>query len=1008
MSGPAPKVFSIPSGVSFADALAAGLLEEASGDPLSLARMTLLLPNRRAVRAVGEAFLRVSDGQATLLPRLFPLGDLDAEELALGGDEALFPGLELTFDPVLSGPRRDFLLVRLIEPWARRRGFPLGPASLLPLARELALLIDEAETAEIDWDRLEDLVPAELAEHWTETRDFLSIVTEHWSAIEAEEGAIGPARRRRLLLEAQADQWRRQPPAHPVVAAGSTGSIPAVARLLAAVARLPQGRVVLPGLRAERDGALWDAVRDDPGHPQHGLAQLLAALELEPKSVSLWPGARESGGLAARGELVSIAMRPAAATDSWRQLAQGAEDKRQQAWREGLAGLSWYDCAGPREEAALVALLLRETLETPGKTAALVTPDRALARQVASELARWQIAIDDSAGTPLLETPPLVFLRLLAACLAEDLAPAALMALCKHPLAAAGLAPGRFRSGARALELAVLRGAAPLPGWDGLRQAVGKARAEDDGRDWEGIAAFVERLARRLSPLAASFAGGRAALSEVLEGLLKAGEALAESDAESGASRLWAGEAGEAAARALDDIREAAGLMLGIGLQDLPQLLDTLLAGQVVRPRYGRHPRLFIWGPLEARLQHADRMILGGLNEESWPQQPEPGPWLSRAMRQRLGLPSPERRIGQAAHDLVQAMGAQEVVLTRAKKKEGAPTIPSRWLLRLEALCHGLDLDAALQRRRAEAETWPQLLDRPASVQRLERPAPRPPLVARPRRFSVTEIETWLRNPYGLYAKRILGLRALDPLGEEIGAADRGNAIHAILERFVQAYPKALPDDAAEVLERFCQAVFEEEAVPPEVRLLWQPRLSRLLGWFLRTERERRPNLTEVLVEERGEIALQRPGGAVRLSAKADRLEATGAGGLAIVDYKSGQLASRRDQALGLAPQLPLEGLIAQQGGFASLGPRKVEALMLWQLSGGATAGKIASLGKTADDTEAMIAKAAEHFAALVDHFDREESVYAAHPRQAFRPRFDDYEHLARLGEWSATGQDET
>ena len=722
-----PAVSTIAAGVSFVDALAEGLLAQLGEDPLALSDALVLLPTRRACRALQDAFLRVTEGRPLALPRCLPLGDLDLEELALAGDEGLQLETPLDLPPALPALRRQLLLARLVQKLGAAAGSPTGPLNeeqAVRLAAELARFLDQVETEGLGLERLEALVPEAYAAHWQITLTFLDILRRAWPAVLAEEGAIGPAERRRRLLEAQAAVWARDRPERPIIAAGSTGSIPATAALLATVARLPAGQVVLPPLDREADAETWALIREDPAHPQHGLARLLETLEVAREAVADWP-APVTARAALRSRLADWALRPAAATAGWLGLSAALpEAEALDAFRD----IARVDCPGPGEEATVVALILRQALETEGQTAALITPDRGLARRVAAELRRWQVEVDDSAGPPLGSTPPGTFLRLLAKALADELAPVPLLELLKHPLAACGRAPGDFRQAVRGLERRILRGPRPQAGLPGLRAAL----MDKKGAPKE-LFALLRDLEAALAPLL-KLRRGQADLASLVAAQVTAAEALAATPEAAGAERLWAGEAGEAAAGFVSELLESAAAGPKVSLQAYPGLLEGLLAGQAVRPRFGRHPRLHIWGPLEARLQHADVVVLGSLNEGTWPAEVESGPWLSRPMRRDFGLPPPERRIGLAAQDFAQAFTAPRLFLTRAERVEGTPTVPSRWLLRLEALRRALlagtaraqdtpELDAA-----AHWLAWAEELDRPTRFQPSAPPEPRPPL----------------------------------------------------------------------------------------------------------------------------------------------------------------------------------------------------------------------------------------------------------------------------------------
>jgi ATP-dependent helicase/nuclease subunit B len=993
-------VFTVPPGAPFVDALAAVLLDETRGDALALTRYTILLPTRRARRALAEAFLRQGDGRPLLLPLTMPLGDLDPDEAELFGAEE---GAALSHSsdsadlpPPIPPLRRQLLLARAIL--AAGGGMTLDQAARL--AGELARFLDQMQTEQVDFARLKDLVPEEYAVHWQRTLRFLGILTENWPRILEDEGCMDPALRRNRVLAAQAAFWQAQPPESPVIAAGSTGSIPATAALLDVIAGLPQGRVILPGLDREADEKTWAAVLADPAHPQHGMARLLQRLKLSPDEVREWPTPQPAR--LSRARLINEALWPAEVTDGWqagaKALARAAARREQ--FSEALKGVRRIDCANPQEEAQVIALHLRETLEYPGRRAALVTPDRDLARRVAAELRRWNIEVDDSAGQPLAETPPGVFLRLALDLLADQAAPAPLLALLKHPLAGAGMAAAALRQAARRLEIDLLRGPRPAPGFAGLREALA---AENK----PAHAPLVERLERLAAPLAALMEAPEAPLGAIMDAHLRLAEALATTDLETGAARLWAGEAGEAAARFFADFRESAADLAALPGRGYPALLQALLAGAVLRPRYGRHPRLAIWGPLEARLQQADLIVLGGLNEGTWPAEPPADPWLSRPMRRDLGLPPPDRRIGLAAHDFAQGLGASTVLLTRSLRVEGTPTLPSRWLTRLDGFLKilGLPLDGAdpLRWRARQAA-----LDRPAQVRPAERPRPCPPLDARPRRLSVTQVETWRRDPYAIYARHVLKLKPLDPLDAELGAAERGEIVHRALDLFVKAFPEALPADALRRLIALGERAFAPVHARPGVWAFWWPRFLRIAHWFLEVERSRRPDLLHCHAEVAGQMSIEGPRGPFLLTAKADRIEKRRDGALAIIDYKTGSLPKWIEVDLGYAPQLPLEAAMARAGAFEGIAAAAVAELAYWQLSGGDKAGETkAAPSKDGADPNSRADKALQGLRDLIAKFDRAETCYLAIPDAARGPRYSDYAHLARVKEWSAGAGEE-
>lgn len=973
--GTRPAVFTIPSGMPFVDALAAGIVAEVGEDPAALAPVRVLLPTRRAVRALIDAFLRRSAGRPLLLPTITPIGDIDEDELALGaGGEEM--AADVTLPPAIPELRRQLLLTRLI---LSLEGGRSTADKATRLAAELARLLDHVHTECLDFGRLADLVPEAFAEHWQTTLRFLEILTEHWPRILAEEGCLDPADRRVRLLRAQASAWRRAPPETPVIAAGSTGSIPATAELLAVVSRLPRGRLVLPGLDVDADDATWRAL--ESSHPQYGMARLLDLLEVDRRKVAAWPAPGITGTPPQRSALINLALRPPAASGGGEPLPEGA-----------LCGVGRIDAPGAEEEARSIALIMRRTLEDGPRTAALITADRALARRVGEELQRWGIAVDDSAGRPLAQTPPGAFLRLIARMVGDNLAPVPVLAALKHPLAAGGLAVAEFRARVRRLERAALRGPRPAAGIAGLRAATDDAKARE----------LVDRLAARIGPFAELLAAGHAPIPELLRAHVAMGEALAESDAMAGAARLWAGDAGEAAAGFIAELDQAAADSPPIDTAGYSALLDVLMAGRTVRPRYGRHPRLAIWGPLEARLQAADVTIVGGLNEGTWPPKAEASPWMSRPMMKAFGLPLPERRIGLSAHDFTQAFCAGEVWLTRARRVEGAPAVESRWLLRLANLLQG----GGAGEPAAEGPwlAWQEALDAGAPAVRIEPPAPRPPVAARPRRLSVTQIETWMRDPYAIYARHILGLSALKPIDADPGAADYGAFVHAALDRFIAEHPEGPAADALERLLAIGRQAVGTLLDRPGVAAFWWPRFGRIARWFIQEEQERASSIAARASEVEGNLVLEAPHGPFELIARADRIDTLTDGTLAVIDYKTGAVPKQAEVAAGFAPQLPLEAAIAETGGFGEALRRRVSSLEYWRLTGGTAPGERKPLK---EEPEALIEAAINGLHRLVAAFDLAETPYRARPRPAMAPEYSDYLHLARVKEWSAGGYGE-
>lgn len=982
----------------FADCLAEGLIQRFSGDALALARATLLIPNRRAGRAITEALVRHA-AHGLLLPRMVQMGDLDLDESLgvlldpLGEGEAVAPAI----DPL----ERRFRLAALIAREGKGRAGAHDPAEALRLASEYARVLDQLHVEEKTLDDLDRIdVDADLAGHWGQARDLFIRVGRAWAHDLVALGQIDPAERRNRLLNKAAARWQQSPPASPIIAAGVATSAPAVARLLRSIAGLPQGLVVLPGLDLEMDEALWEALGapvpapipvmpgDDGAatsaadaatyerpaitHPQYHLKQLLHAMGIARAEVQPWLAEPRSGLAADRARLVRSIFLPARLSDRWVTLA--AADRR-------TKGIRIIEAANPDEEAQAIALLVRQALDVPARRIAIVTPDRNLAARVVAHLRRWDIDADDSAGQQLPVTPPGRFLLALAHCLADDFAPVALLDLFKHPLAQAGDNRADWLDKVRALDLR-LRGPRPAPGLAGIDAKISQPE----------LRAWWDNAKTLLSPIA-QLQGDTQPLSVVIAAIVAAAQTLS-------GGAVWNGIAG----RSLSDLVQQ--LLARAGSDD-PQvtagqaatILSRLMTEIAVRPPFGRHPRVAIHGLLEARLQSSDLVICAGLNEGVWPQIPAPDPWLAPMVRHALGLPPLDMRVGLAAQDLAGALASAEVVLTRAARDGSAPTVASRFLLRLQAVAPDKD------RQGSEALALARVLDRQLPPVQIEKPAPRPSRAQRAVKLSVTELDRLRADPFAFYAKRIMGLRSLDTVDAEPSAAWRGTLVHDILELWHkedQLDPVALVPRA----ERF----LAQANVHPLIKALWRPRLIAGLDWVVQQTLDHADSGRRMIDAERsGTILIDN----VEITGKADRIDRMPDGSLAIVDYKTGKPPSAAQVETGFALQLGLLGLMAERGGFGAVADRpaivgSASAFEYWSLSRskfsdlgfGYIDSPVLTKGKRSGLAAEQMVPASEHF--LRDALARwilgdEPFVAKLVPDHAL---YTEYDQLMRLGEW--------
>ena len=999
--GEGPRWLNIPAHRPFVDDLAQGLVEALIPiGPEALSDATVLTPTRRGMRSLTEAFVKAASGRATLLPQIRALGDLEE------GEPPFEPGeLSLDLPPAVSPLRRRFELARLITEQGDLIDRPDMEAGFaLDLADALGGFLDSVQIEELEVaSRLAHLVDDNLALHWKKSAGLLAVATELWPRRLDELGLVDVNVRRVRLLRGLADLWRDKPPTRPLIAAGSTGTAPATAALLEVIAKAPRGCVVLPGLDQDLEADAFAQV--DEAHAQGALKRLLEKAGVDRTAVRLWPGF-EAGPQAMAGRsrrrLISEALRPAEATDDW--LRQIADLRKEGAasgvdpLAEGLQGLKLVEARDDVAAAELIALALRRTLEAKDRTAALITPDAALARRVAAVLTRWGVSADSSAGQPLASFPVGVLISLMARAAADPLNPVVLLSLIKHRFARLGLADLALAGRARELERHALRGARPRD----ADQILTRLEKYPESR------AVAERLIEAVALAQAPFLGGKASAPGAMRALAEAMEQLAL-DERGGTGDLWAGPGGESAAGLIAGILRESEALPPVDAETFAQLIEKMVREETVRSGGASHPRLRILGAMEARLVRADLLILAGLEEGVWPRMPPLDPFLSRGMRKALGLPAPERRIGLAAHDFAQGASSRDVLMVVRQRRDGQPAVKSRWIWRLETLARGAGLeipqDPDLQAAQIALD---QPLDpQPDDLKGAERPRPKPPVSVRPRELPVTAVETWVRDPYGVYARYILRLRALDRPDQPFDNRVRGSAIHKAAERFALDWPPATSPPS----RAFTRAYMEEltAAGAPDVELVREQALGERAGeWMAEFEKTRRRPGLRVLVERKGRIALDGPMGPFHLTARADRLEVF-EGRASVLDFKTGQPPSRAEIKAGYAPQLSLTAAILKEGGFSETDdapPRPLvpDSLVYVRLTGRDPAAEI--IPRDEGDAALLADDALEGLKKLIVRYDNQNQDYTARLAMKYVNAPSDYDHLARLKEWASTEAD--
>ena len=942
------NVFNIPLSNSFTDVVAAKYLEDYKDNPLGLADVLFILPSRRACASFKEAFVRARGLEPLILPRMIVMGDIDEEEISFSDSADVLDIL-----PAISKMERILLFIKIIMAKPNDFGIEkLFSNQACFLAQELAGLIDLVNLEQLSFESLAKLVPEEYASHWQETLKFLEIITKHWPLILEERGVVDVSFRNLELLKLRIESWRKNPPKNKVVIAGVTATYPLMKELVKTVLSFENSEVLLAGLDKFLDDYSWEKV--DEQHPQFELKDLLDYLEMSRFEVKDLVSSQN----VFREKLISETMRPAKTTDKWRDI------KPSDFGMEALHGLTLIETQDVREEALTIALLMRESLEKPESTTALVTTDRNLARRVAVELERWGIKVDDTAGCPLSLTPAGQFMRLIIKVLENDFEPVSFLSLLKHPYCVNGEEFSSFRKKVRDFEKNIRKGLEPK----------------------------LESVEEKFSSLKGMFLQPMVSLNTVLQKHVELAVSLAQRVDKNGDDVLWRNDDGEALAKFIADLFEHSKAFGEIEPVQYLGLVEALMTGIMVRPRFGTHPRLKILGPIEARLSGFDTVIIGEVNEGAWPKLPSADPWMSRPMKKDFGMPQSEKAIGINAQDFASLFSGARVYLTRAARVQGTPMVKSRFWMRLETVLAAMGVMPS-EIEDIEYKAWARHLDRVEIFKKLSPPEPKPPVDARPRELSASAIENLMRDPYIIFAKYILKLKPLDELNEELDAADFGNIMHAVLEKFNDKYPSSFPLNAKEKMLSLGEEYFAEHKVTDAMLAFWRPNLEKMVGWIVARETIYRDSVAKIYSEVKGSYVFDAPAGEFMVTAKADRVDVLKNGKINVIDYKTGQAKKLKEVKAGYAPQLPIEGIIASKGGFENLSKAEVEALMYWRLGVEETL--------ITENIEETLAHNEQCIKDLISIFDFETTPYISRPRAALAPKYSDYEHLSRIKEWS-------
>ncbi len=1003
----------------FAHCLASGILQ-AFGRDENLSSIQILLPSRRAVQSMQGAFTEVANGKTLLMPKMAPIGDIEEDGsdilfLSFGGNYSRATNPDLTLPASISSIEKQLILTQLIErmPLA---GKAISTAQAIRLAQSLSHLLDQVYQAGTPPERLPKIlskqVPDDLAHHWQDIVTFLNIIIQNWPVILRDKGLLDPVIRKLKLADQQMESWKTAPPDHPIILAGSTGSLPKTRQMMAAVASLPKGLVVFPGLENRPfPETEKSAIAEDTGHPFHQLFKTLSQLDVAPETVLDWPfgecktppisedrpKSRDKHVSESRRQLLMQVFKPAPLTRDWRSIREDFPDMGKTA----IKGLSLIKADDIGQEADIIASVMRKTLEEEGKTAMLVTPDRKLARQVRAALLKWNLDIEDSAGTDLLNSHVGSFLALISEWFATRGGAQSLLALLRHPLSSAGLSYKRYTSLIRALEMEALRGYLADSSIEGIRAQL---KAQKDSED---LCVFYEQyILTALAPLIDLFDVVSPSLAMLADAHGRAAERLAQNDIENEVLlKLWETPDGKQGAALLSELADIGGHN-AVRHSEYANIFRALCSGIMVRKIWRSHPRLAILGTVEARMQNADLIILGGVNEGVWPPRQQADPWTNEKIREALGLPDRRWRSGLSAHDFFMLATHPEVMITRSVRADDTPTTPSRWIERMQAVLRAAALEEGLVTQADEDVVAAISAHQSLYVKAREMPRPCPALSLRPEQYSATDFDLLISDPYQVYARKVLRLKKLEEIDKRPDNALKGNLIHSILASFLTAYPSGdLPENAPDLLYQLAERSFAPYVAYPPVRLFWQTKFREIANWFCQKEQERREENKQTIVEKVARISITTDAGEVAITARADRIDNLADGRSAIIDYKTGSVPSKKEVEQGRATQLLVEAALLGAGAFPISSTSDAESkaspmgiqLFYWQLAG--HYGRIADIVEVTPqglNVEKVLSKLQE----LVKHFSCAETPFLPEPDAASRPKFSDYRHLARVREW--------
>lgn len=921
-------------------------------NPLALIHHTLFLPTRRSARAFEKCLAAHTEHGLFSPPRIIALTDFPPEAFDCE-QSAILP----------TATERHLLMVELLR--GKHFDALLGEQKSLPqlLSHASALLdqIDELFLFEVPQDNLSSLVRHDLPQNQIQALRVLHQVYSEWEPFLKRQGFCDPTQMRVVRYREYIKTLRDYP--HPVIALGIEAAYGFVRDLLKAIMKTRGGAVILGG---PEDGELSRRDSEKAHHPDFHLNRLLESMGCERSTLSFINSTKEHPR---------------------RLLLEGVFQNHTNVTTSGplkeeeTKNLFLLESGTLFEEAEAITLMMAEAVVDPLKTVALVTTNQTLTAYVMALLERFGIKADHSKAHAFRSTPLGRLLLLVASFLVSPYSPVTLLSLLKHPYVS--LDQGRLSvlALARFLENNVMRTDRMVRG---ERDLFIKTMPEGEKALLTKLLNMKERGQNLLHGKEPT------SLAQALLLLQSSLEELCFKTTLEGIGSIYDTPEGEKFKGWIASVMVSPLGKTTLEMQHFPSILRELMDAIPVSKAWGYHPRVFILGPLETRLLSFDRVILADFNEGRWPRKSSDAVWMNQRMRQDVGIVSDVIQMSQEADDLRALLSLKEVFITRALRVDGSPSVPSRWLLRLQAFCtqKNVQLSSVDHYKEWARLIWHEPLKKVNPLLRpLEKPMALPPLGARPKRLTISGLNLLKRNPYAFYVNSILKLNALKPLIHQLDALQFGVRLHQVL-----ADALILEDSGSrlthDVLNALGGRIFASYTSSPLWRYFWQHRLNECFDHFLSLDK----NLSYAPQKRFGEVKVTFPFhtdfGDFEIIAKADRLDLITPHGAVLIDYKTGRTPTASSIKKGEDIQLALEGVMVNEGAFRICDAQVTKGLEYWDLKNGRRV--------SVEEVDTVIGNAESALIELLEQYYKVGAAYKIN----FDHLSDEIRHFSRWEEW--------